>query len=481
MTRAMKPWLAAGFAILLSLGGVASAHRLDEYLQATILSVDKDHLQASMRLIPGVAVSSSVLAGIDSNGDGVLSQAEQQAYAKRVLGDLSLTLDGKPLHPRLDSAVFPPIQQMKQGLGEIQIGFTADLPPGGPKRTLVLENHHQARNAAWLVNTLVPSDPDIHLGAQTRNEQQSFYRLDYMQAGVLVAPASGPWWIRVRALVGSWSNAAIFPTVFRLGMRHIAQGTDHLLFLLALLLPAPLLASGSYWTQSVGVRRSLFRILKIVTAFTLGHSLTLALASLGLVHVPSSPIEVLIAVSILVSAIHALRPLFPGKEPAIAAFFGLIHGLAFAATFSELGLGRWERVVGILAFNLGIETMQLVMVAVTLPSLLLLSRTRAYPFLRIGGALFAGCASVGWIAQRLFGAPGLVDAVVGIVAQHGIGLAGALLLISLGCCGFFPHSTIPETLHREVFPNPHQGIHESGVGKFLAPNVRLRRTPLVDS
>jgi len=130
-----------------------------------------------------------------------------------------------------------------------------------------------------------------------------------------------------------------FANVFRLGMRHIADGTDHLLFLLALLLPAPLVV-GSRWTGLAHVRRSLLWILKIVTAFTIGHSITLAIAGLGFVRVPSRSIEMLIAVSILVSAIQALRPLFPGKEARIAAFFGLIHGLAFASTFGELGLGR---------------------------------------------------------------------------------------------------------------------------------------------
>ncbi len=181
------------------------------------------------------------------------------------------------------------------------------------------------------------------------------------------------------------------------------------------------------------MRSSVLRILKIVTAFTLGHSITLALAAFGIVRVPSRPIEVLIAVSILVSAIHALRPIFPGKEAAIAAFFGLIHGLAFAATLSELGLGRWERVAGILAFNLGIETMQMIVVAVTMPSLLLMSRTRAYPVLRIGGALFAGLASVGWIAERLLGMHSSVDVVVGAVARHAVWIAAALFLISLAC------------------------------------------------
>src|SRR5271170_5800936 len=91
-------------AICLCFGGVASAHRLDEYLQATILSVEKDHIEASMRLIPGIVVSASVIASIDSNGDGLLSQAEQWAYAERVLDDLSLTVDGKRLKPKLVSA-----------------------------------------------------------------------------------------------------------------------------------------------------------------------------------------------------------------------------------------------------------------------------------------------------------------------------------------------------------------------------------------
>jgi hypothetical protein len=222
-----------------------------------------------------------------------------------------------------------------------------------------------------------------------------------------------------------------FASIFRLGMRHIAEGTDHLLFLLALLLPAPLLVFGSRWTGFAGVRQSLLQILKVVTAFTVGHSITLALAALGLVRVPSRPIEVLIAVSILISAVHALRPLFPGREAGIAAFFGLIHGLAFATTLGQLGLGRWERVASILGFNLGIETMQLVVVAATMPSLLLLSRTSAYSVLRIGGALFAGVAAIGWIGERWLNVPAPVNAVVDRLAQHAGWIAGGLFLLSL--------------------------------------------------
>jgi hypothetical protein len=283
-----------------------------------------------------------------------------------------------------------------------------------------LENHHQSRISAYLVNCLVPKDKDIQIQVQNRNENQSFYQLEYHQSG---GGLTG-----VQSLL---ARSVGFTSLFRLGMRHIAEGTDHLLFLLALLLPAPLLAFGARWTGPVTVKQGLVRILKVVTAFTLGHSATLALAALGVVHVPSRPIEILIAISILVSAIHALRPIFPGREAAIAMFFGLIHGLAFATVLSEFQLGRWERITGILAFNLGIETMQLIVVAATMPSFVLLSRTSAYPLVRIGGALFAGLASLGWIVERLLGIHNSVDVIVDSVAHHSAWLAAVLFAASL--------------------------------------------------
>lgn len=108
---------------------------------------------------------------------------------------------------------------------------------------------------------------------------------------------------------------------------------------------------------------------------------------------PNRRVEVLIAFSILISAVHALRSLFPGREPAIAAGFGLVHGLAFATTLQSLGFGPWQRIASILGFNLGIETMQLMVVVAMLPWLIILSRTPAYRPFRLGGALFAGFVS----------------------------------------------------------------------------------------
>jgi hypothetical protein len=425
----MNKKLLAAAAIALLLGASLSAHRLDEYLQATLISVDKDQMHASMRLIPGVAVFPVVIASIDSNGDGVISDVEQQAYAERVLRDLSVTVNGKAVIPTLVSVKFPAIEELKEGLGEIHIEFAADLPEGGAQRQIVFENRHQSAISAYLVNCLVPQDPDIRIVAQNRNENQSFYQLDYAQSGGGSHTAPLRW----RSFFAEWKGSVGFAGMFRLGMRHIAEGTDHLLFLLALLLPAPLLVARSRWTGFAGVRQSSFQILRVVSAFTIGHSITLALAALGLVHVPSRPIEVLIAVSILISAIHALKPLFPGREAVIAAFFGLIHGLAFASTLGQLGLNRWERVSSILSFNLGIEAMQLIVVAAIMPSLILVSRTRVYPVVRICGALFAGLASIGWIVQRLFDFANPVDTLVSSVSQHAIAIAVVFFATSLVC------------------------------------------------
>ena len=190
----MKTRLAAVGAILLWAGQPGSAHRLDEYLQATTISVEKDRVQAQLRLTPGVAVFPIVLANIDTNSDGVISEAEQQAYAKLVLRDVSLTIDGDRLPLRLTSAKFARTEEMKEGRGEIQLDFDADVPRSGPNRELIFENHHQSRIAAYLVNCLVPRDPDIRLTRQGRNYQQSFYRLDYVQAGVPSSPLSFAWW-----------------------------------------------------------------------------------------------------------------------------------------------------------------------------------------------------------------------------------------------------------------------------------------------
>ncbi|MGI4756482.1 MAG: HupE/UreJ family protein [Janthinobacterium lividum] len=421
----LKVFAVAAMCLLLG-GRTAWAHRIDEYLQATILSLETHRVNASLRLIPGVLIAPSVIAGIDTNHDGVFSEIETKRYAELVLNELAIVSDGTSAKAQLDLWSVPGASQLRDGLGEITIQYHVDLPAANTvERSFVLANHHLNAGSVYLVNVEVPQESTLRIVDQKRNPQQSLYELDYIQSG-LAAGSSTP-----HSGFAMWLDRFQFLSLFRLGMQHIAEGTDHLLFLLVLLLPAPLLAVGSRWQGTAGIRRSLLRIVGIVTAFTIGHSLTLTLAAMNVVHVPSQPVEALIALSILISAVHALRPIFPGREAWIAAFFGLIHGLAFATTLDRLGLSHWDRVAGILSFNLGVEAMQMLVVVLVLPSLLLMSRTRAYPALRVVGAILAGIASSGWIAERVFGVQTEVDRVVNGVARTGIWGAVALFTMSL--------------------------------------------------
>ncbi len=422
MRRVLVAVLAA---LLLSIGATAHAHRIDETLQATLLTLAPDRVDGAMRIVPGALVSSRVIAAIDRDGDGVFSPPEQQAYARQVLQDLSITIDGAAVRPTLDSATFPSPAQMRAGVGEIHVDFTVALPAARGDRRLVLENRHRRDESVYLVNVLVPTSAQLGILSQQRNPQQSVYELDFRQTAVrgdTAAPTDG--------IQAGWQGLQL-SNLFHLGMRHIADGTDHLLFLLVLLLPAPLTVSRRRWSGPVAPRDGLVRVLGIVTAFTVGHSITLGLAAVGGIAVPGRAVEVLIALSILVSAAHAWRPIFPGREAAIAGAFGLVHGLAFAATLDHLGVGRWERLAGTLAFNAGIEAMQVLVVAAVLPSLLMIGRSAAYVVVRIAGAAFAGAAALGWIIGRLFDAPVPVDTVVDAVAAHGVAIALALLVAAL--------------------------------------------------
>ena len=191
-----------------------------------------------------------------------------------------------------------------------------------------------------------------------------------------------------RAGASRWSGMR---AVFRLGMTHIADGTDHLLFVIVLLLGAPLRDGKS----------ALRRIVAIVSSFTIGHSISLAAATFGWVTLPSRPVEVAIAVSIVVTAVHAVRPLLPGKEPLVGGLFGLVHGLAFASALGELGLHGTSLGLALVSFNAGIEAMQLAVVLVVAPLLVLLARRSFYEPVRRSCAALAGLTALAWVAQRL--------------------------------------------------------------------------------
>ncbi|TRX35403.1 HupE/UreJ family protein [Flavobacterium restrictum] len=195
----------------------------------------------------------------------------------------------------------------------------------------------------------------------------------------------------------SWKG---FKSMVSLGMKHISEGTDHLLFLLVLLLSAPLVTDGKKWIGSGGTKYSLIRILKIATAFTIGHSITLIMGSFGLINANAKLVELFIALSILFTAVHAIKPIFANKEIYIASVFGLLHGLAFATILTDLNLETNKLVLSLLGFNIGIELMQLFVILLVMPWLLLLSSYKVYNWVRIIGALLAGIISISWLLER---------------------------------------------------------------------------------
>jgi hypothetical protein len=187
------------------------------------------------------------------------------------------------------------------------------------------------------------------------------------------------------------------------GIWHIWIGFDHILFLVALLLPAVLLRVRGGWTANPSLRSAMLEVLKVVTAFTVAHSITLSLAVLGVISLPSRLVESVIAASVVVAALNNLRGTIDRRRWVMAFVFGLIHGFGFASVLADLGLPKGALALALVGFNVGVEIGQLAIVAVFLPAAFLLRGTSFYRIgvLRAGSLMVAVLASW-WLIQRAF-------------------------------------------------------------------------------
>jgi hypothetical protein len=199
----------------------------------------------------------------------------------------------------------------------------------------------------------------------------------------------------------------LWPTIIEFvgeGVRHIWGGLDHLLFLLALLLPASLLRTAGRWVPRPGFWPTLREVLKVVTAFTLAHSITLVLSFFGVIRLPSRWVESAIALSVFIAAWNNLRPFLPGRAWALAMGFGLVHGLGFAGALAGLALPKTARGLALGAFNVGVELGQIVIVAVAIPFLFAASRKDWYPRFVMGvGSLLIAWMAIIWVLERATG------------------------------------------------------------------------------
>lgn len=168
----MKAFLAL-LGVWMALCPAAGAHRLDEYLQATRLSIDLERVDLEMDLTAGTALATEVFAWIDANRNHEISTVEGEAYARQVLHSVSLSLDGKSIPITLVAARFPPFRDMSLGVGTIRLRATARVPrvEAGDHRISFL-NTHRPESSVYLVNALVPANARIHIGDQQRDQAQ---------------------------------------------------------------------------------------------------------------------------------------------------------------------------------------------------------------------------------------------------------------------------------------------------------------------
>jgi hypothetical protein len=182
--------------LALSLAGGAAAHRLDEYLQATLIGVARDGIDVEIQLTPGVAMLPVLMAVIDQDRDGRISMGEEQDYVRRVAREVELRVDGVPAPLSLVESRFPAIEAMREGLGTIRI----KLHTARSGHELRFENRHLPQISAYLVNCLAAPEDGLLVRQQVRDEAQKSLEFEY-SFGADAVPGPRAAWI---ALAPFW-------------------------------------------------------------------------------------------------------------------------------------------------------------------------------------------------------------------------------------------------------------------------------------
>jgi len=362
------------FALLLA-GQAAHAHKAsDSYLQ---LAARGDSLQGRW----DIALRDLDYAiGLDRDADGRLTWGEVRAAAESIkayaLTHLALTADDEvcPLH-------------------------AGDL---------LIEQHSDGRYAVVPLSAPCPNsvhslnlDYSLFFDLDKQHRGLLTLQLDDAQQTAIFSPETRRHhWNKVEGdpAASAWTRLQNFAGE---GVWHIWIGYDHLLFLLSLLLPAALIRKPDGWQPKTGFKTTLGEVVAVVSAFTLAHSLTLSLAVLQIVSLPSRWVEAAIAASVLLAALNNIVPCVTRRKYWVAFGFGLIHGLGIASVLLDMRLSPQNVAWALFSFNLGVELGQLAVVAAVLPLIGYFSRYRYYPAMAMhaGSAAIAGLALI-WLAER---------------------------------------------------------------------------------
>jgi hypothetical protein len=349
----------------------AYAHKpSDSYL---MLSVKGDHLTGQW----DIALRDLDYAiGLDADGNGEITwgevKAKQTEIAAYALAHLAITVDDVGCPMRVTEHL---IDNHSDGAYEV-MRFAVDCPPAPQVLTIKY-------------SLFFDLDPQ-HRGLLRLEEQGRTHT-------AVFSPDRETWQLEGQS-VGLGSQ---FRDFFETGVWHIWTGFDHILFLCALLLPAVLEHRDGKWQAVTNFRKAFLDVISIVTAFTIAHSITLSLAVLGFITLPSRLIESTIAASVVVAALNNLYPLIEKRLWIVAFVFGLVHGLGFANVLTDLALPKPALAVSLVSFNLGVETGQLAIVGTFLPVAYLSRRSWLYPRLVLGaGSLSIVAVASVWLIER---------------------------------------------------------------------------------
>jgi hypothetical protein len=315
--------------------------------------------------------------GLDADGDGAITwgelRAKHAAIAAYALARLAIRAADRPCELLPDAHLVDEhsdgayavlrfaVRCEATGPLELEYRLFADLDPShrGLLRARV--------GGQTLTAVLGPEQPSVRLESDARPGWRQF--LDYLREGV-------------------W---------------HIWIGFDHVLFLVSLLLPAVFAASGAGWRPAARFGPVFWDVLRVVTAFTVAHSITLSLAALAVISLPSRLVESAIAFSVLLAALNNLKPVVHRGRWLVAFGFGLVHGFGFASVLADLGLPQEALLLALLGFNAGVEAGQLAIVAGFLPVAYGLRRSWVYRrMIFAGGSAAIAVAAALWMIERMF-------------------------------------------------------------------------------
>lgn len=385
----MKGLLFRIFAFLLMAFTVsnASAHRLGE--SYIFLSVTEQALSGRIEV---TETDLAKLPNIDANQDGIVDEAEFQASATTIYSTLQRALVFR------NEGVTHPIKIVSHDLLNIEDLTTfAQLQFEVPSLTAP----PQEINAEYrfLFDGIDPQ----HRGLLViENNPRAGISDNESEISVIFGPGNEQHRFNLDGV--PWTQ--VFVNFVKHGVWHIWIGFDHILFLVALLLPSVLLLGKQGWEPVQTFREAFIYVLKVVTLFTVAHTITLSLAALKIVSLPSQWVEAIIAASIAVVALNNLYPFLRGRTWSVVFLFGLFHGLGFANVLEPLGVSPHSTVSALIGFNIGVEIGQIAIVLAIFPMLFLL---RERPLYRGGFLKFASFAliaiSMFWLLERTVDIP----------------------------------------------------------------------------